>query len=132
MSVFDAQKKSVLSQVDLSRKGGIDAPIQELVEELNRQPDLLTLSSCSGRILLLREGRTEKGKIQKKGCHWIEVHHSQVHPETLWENFLGQARLRLPGCLTLKFEPFILHLQCRTIELAKKLHTIRSADPRSS
>ena len=28
------------------------------------------------------------------------------------------------GVITLKFEPFILHVQCRNTEAAKRLHTI--------
>ena len=124
-STFDVQKKGVLSAVDLSRKGGIDSLIEDLIRDLNAHPDLVTLSSCSGRILIFREGRTEDGKLIKKGCQWIQVHHDPVSPAGLWDEVLGQADLHLPGCLTLKFEPFILHLQCRTIELAKKLHTVR-------
>ena len=29
------------------------------------------------------------------------------------------------GIITLKFEPFILHVQCRNLDVAKTLHTLR-------
>ncbi|CAI5486115.1 unnamed protein product [Closterium sp. Naga37s-1] len=57
---FDARKAAVLAALasverDKSLKGGLDAPIADLVAEINGHDDLFTTSSCSGRISLLLE-----------------------------------------------------------------------------
>ncbi|GJP83381.1 hypothetical protein CLOP_g13542 [Closterium sp. NIES-67] len=57
---FDARKAAVLAALasverDRSLKGGLDAPIADLVAEINGHDDLFTTSSCSGRISLLLE-----------------------------------------------------------------------------
>lgn len=57
---FDERKQRVLAALgdpvanDFSPKGGLDAPIEELVNWVNAQPDWCTTSSCSGRITLYR------------------------------------------------------------------------------
>jgi tRNA wybutosine-synthesizing protein 3 len=51
--LFDAQKTTCLSAVDLSRKGSIDAPILDLVAFINNQSNYFTTSSCSGRIIVV-------------------------------------------------------------------------------
>lgn len=50
---FMQQKEQCLSGVDLSRKGSVDAPILDLVNFINAQPDFFTTSSCSGRIIVV-------------------------------------------------------------------------------
>ena len=47
------QKEQCLSGVDLSRKGSVDAPILDLVNFINAQPDFFTTSSCSGRTIVV-------------------------------------------------------------------------------
>ena len=39
MSAFDQQKRAVLENVDLSRKGSIDEPIGEFINHLNDHDD---------------------------------------------------------------------------------------------
>lgn len=59
---FDERKSRVLAALcgdspqDFSPKGGLDAPIEDLVNWVNAQPDWCTTSSCSGRITLYRHG----------------------------------------------------------------------------
>ena len=127
---FNRVKDSVLKQADLSRKGGIDEDVRELVCRINEKPDLLTLSSCSGRIIVFREASTAEGKIKKKGCEWLYTDHSSVlDVGNVWSKVLSSSadvdnKDSNEGCVVLKFEPFILHVQCRTLEVAKKMHTI--------
>lgn len=52
---FANQKKSAFSGQDLSRKGSVDEPIQDLVAFINSLPQYFTTSSCSGRILLFAD-----------------------------------------------------------------------------
>ena len=50
MQSFQDFKAKTLAKVDLSRKGAIDAPIADLVKEINLGDNFFTTSSCSGRI----------------------------------------------------------------------------------
>jgi len=62
---FQARKQKILQQLnvpveeyhDLSPKGSIDAPIRDLIGEINSTHGLVTTSSCSGRISVFLEGR---------------------------------------------------------------------------
>ena len=121
--IFDKQKSSCLDGVDLSRKGSIDAPIVELTHYINKHCDMFTLSSCSGRIVILRESQSSD-KIRKAGCEWITVSHTDLDPSKGFDAFI--SRTRDPGCVVLKFEPFVLHVQCRSMIVAKQVHTAAS------
>ena len=57
---------------DKSRKGSLDAPIEELVWELNSQENYYTTSSCSGRIAVFQEPNEETEQRGRKagGGEW--------------------------------------------------------------
>lgn len=112
---FAKEKREILQAADLSRKGAIDARIEHVVEHLNARPQYYTTSSCSGRTVLLSQG-SSGDTVRKKGCVWLNVSHE----------LLGQGELELSlsshtGSAVLKFEPFILHVRCHTLEDARKL-----------
>lgn len=116
-TLFDRQKADKLSKVDLSRKGSVDAPIVDFLRKINAHPDYVSLSSCSGRVIIF----ISSGDNVKKGCQWILVKHDLITPEdNAWQKVLENQN-REEGVLTLKFEPFILHVQCRHLDAAKKL-----------
>lgn len=53
----------------------------------------------------------------KKGCHWFFVSHNIFDIDAL-TRVLGDV-----NCASkFKFEPFVLHAQCRTLEAARLLH----------
>lgn len=126
---FDEAKSTAAAKADLSRKGLADAAISGLLAAANAHPDAFTLSSCSGRIVVLREGTADNddgGKVRKKGCKWILVSHDPVDADRAWgkvQEDLTEAGEQ--GAIVIKFEPFILHLQCRTLDVARRMHTIR-------
>ncbi|XP_041363404.1 tRNA wybutosine-synthesizing protein 3 homolog isoform X2 [Gigantopelta aegis] len=118
---FDIQKERTLSGIDLSRKGSVDSPVRELVACINEQKNYFTTSSCSGRILLFQNhGNNECHPVKKKGCHWLFTSHDCIKTSELVASLDG-----ITGKAVFKFEPFILHVQCRTLEDAQKL-AIRS------
>lgn len=65
MAVFSSKKSKILQQLalpedqyeDASPKGSVDSGIRDLVDDINRQEDLVTTSSCAGRIAIYLEGR---------------------------------------------------------------------------
>ena len=126
MELFDKQKQTCLAGVDLSRKGSIDAPIVDLTKYINNHPDLFTLSSCSGRIVILREAEISTdnddnhNEVRKAGCEWLLVSHTQLDPDHGVE-VLDTRDKTVRGCVVLKFEPFVLHVQCRDLTTARSV-----------
>jgi tRNA wybutosine-synthesizing protein 3 len=92
-------------------EGKVDSRIVSLLDNINRNPDLVTLSSCSGRIdLLIFE--IEKGKDSAK--HYAKWH-SPVERED-FEMRLTSYAGKPP--LWFKVEPFILHVAARDVKAA--------------
>ncbi|XP_046569613.1 tRNA wybutosine-synthesizing protein 3 homolog [Haliotis rubra] len=112
---FDKQRESCFDGLDLSRKGSIDAPIAHLVKLINEQSNYFTTSSCSGRILMFEQDTGNR--VKKKGCKWLFTSHDVVQPEEVVSS-LGS----LDGDAVFKFEPLVLHVQCRSVEDAQSLH----------
>lgn len=117
-SLFDRQKAEKLKKVDLSRKGSVDEPIVEFIQKLNQHQDFVSLSSCSGRIIIFVGSDNVK-----KGCQWILVEHEEVkNKDEVWQKVVEASGKT--GVMKLKFEAFILHVQCRDFDAAKRLLTI--------
>jgi|SRR5579871_2501352 len=90
--MFASKKKTILEQLELpaeeyydsSPKGSIDEPIQDLIREINAKPNLVTTSSCSGRIAVYLEGErckpSSKGTSPggKGGGKWLFVSHEPL------------------------------------------------------
>jgi tRNA(Phe) wybutosine-synthesizing methylase Tyw3 len=62
--LFDRQKLSVIGGSDLSRKGDVDKDIRNLLGKMNAHKNFFSLSSCSGRIIILRQQTQTKVKNQ--------------------------------------------------------------------
>ncbi|XP_048587337.1 tRNA wybutosine-synthesizing protein 3 homolog isoform X5 [Nematostella vectensis] len=116
MAAFMAQKQQTLSQADLSKKGSIDEPIVNLVDYINGLDAFFTTSSCSGRISVFTEGHGQR----KKCSEWRYITHGQADLESVLESLEDCKRDAV-----LKFEPFVLHVQCKSLEHAQ-LMAVRS------
>jgi tRNA wybutosine-synthesizing protein 3 len=149
--IFEARKIGILSRLDCdggcdnSPKGSVDALCLPLMAVLNAHPDYVTTSSCSGRIALFHSPSPSgmdaaEGCVQKRGAGalgWLFVSHDTLPPETvtaLVSFLLGQAPTTsalfaapsapLHGVVSLKCEPFVMHIQCRSVAAAKRLLTV--------
>jgi tRNA wybutosine-synthesizing protein 3 len=133
MDKFNQRKESLLSKEDKSSKGSWDERIISLCKKINSLDNYYTTSSCSGRIVVVRDqGRKEKGIFEF-------VSHEEVEVEEFIENALPPPS---PKCtdlparpdeeklignkkksenLKFKQDPFILHVACRTLEDARVL-----------
>ena len=70
--LFDKQKLETLKTADLSRKGSFDQLIDDFLRHLNTHIDYFTLSSCSGRIVLLTKmgmSRVRESRRQRELRH---------------------------------------------------------------
>ena len=70
-TLFDRQKADKLSKVDLSRKGSVDAPIFDFLNNLNSHQDYVSLSSCSGRIIIFISGENVKKVCPDYFNNWL-------------------------------------------------------------
>ncbi|XP_006934901.2 tRNA wybutosine-synthesizing protein 3 homolog isoform X2 [Felis catus] len=116
---FKRWKAQGLSKADLSRKGSVDEDVVELVQLLNGREQYFTTSSCAGRIILL-DGNINGFKVQKQNCCWLLVTHKPCVKDDVIV-----ALKKANGDAILKFEPLILHVQCRQLQDAQIL-AIRS------
>jgi tRNA wybutosine-synthesizing protein 3 len=138
---FEARKQKLLEQLDapdgeyhdLSPKGSVDAPIRDLIGEINGLDGLVTTSSCSGRISVFLEGRkantetTETASEHEElragpggkggGGAWLFISHTPVDTTTE-HKFLSEFGLqnsaavdKVPAVscryIHLKFEPMV-------------------------
>ena len=94
-------------------------PIVKLTEVINNHRDTFTLSSCSGRVVLLREAPIGQS-VRKAGCDWLTVSHEELRPDVVLDS-LKIREVGRPGTIVLKFEPFVLHVQCRDTETARRM-----------
>ncbi|XP_070701293.1 tRNA wybutosine-synthesizing protein 3 homolog [Pempheris klunzingeri] len=112
------QKQQRLSRLDHSKKGSVDGDIEHVVSLLNSCEQFFTTSSCSGRIILI-DGAPGSSEVHKQNCVWLFVSHQKCESDDLVS---GLARSR--GDAVLKFEPFVLHVQCRQLEDAQGMHSV--------
>uniref|UniRef100_G3MRP7 tRNA wybutosine-synthesizing protein 3 homolog n=1 Tax=Amblyomma maculatum TaxID=34609 RepID=G3MRP7_AMBMU len=117
MDAFAKEKQERLEGADASRKGTIDSRIVDVANQLNSLPQYYTTSSCSGRTIVF-SGPESDGKkpTLKEGCQWHLVTHDLLN-----EDELDEAVQHSRQSVTLKFEPFILHVRCHTLKAAQKL-----------
>ncbi|XP_075749149.1 tRNA wybutosine-synthesizing protein 3 homolog isoform X2 [Rhipicephalus microplus] len=117
MNSFAKEKRERLEVADVSRKGTIDSRIINVTDRLNSFPQYCTTSSCSGRIIIFSGAESDIGKpAAKKGCQWHFVTH-----DLFTEDALDETLAKIDKSATLKFEPFILHVRCHTLDAAQKL-----------
>jgi tRNA wybutosine-synthesizing protein 3 len=140
---FEARKHKILQQLDapdgeyhdLSPKGSVDAPIRDLIGEINRLPGLVTTSSCSGRISVFLEGRKADAEVSDSvleaeesragpggkggGGAWLFISHTPVERVEANHDIMSEFGLQKAeigegspsvSCryIHLKFEPMVI------------------------
>ncbi|XP_074508441.1 tRNA wybutosine-synthesizing protein 3 homolog [Sebastes fasciatus] len=116
-NTFSQWKKQRLNKLDLSKKGSVDEDITHVVSLLNSCEEYFTTSSCSGRLILI-DGASESSDVHKQNCVWLFVSHQKCKSDDL---MCGLSRSG--GDAVFKFEPFVLHVQCRRLEDAQLVHS---------
>lgn len=134
---FNQKKESILKEIletneqnkDLSPKGTIDERCLPIISLINNHKDMVTLSSCSGRVSVFVEGIKEHDQIGAKGNEgkWVYVNHNpdienwNTHFDYK-QNFDSFPDSILTRFILYKFEPLILHVKCRNFEMATELY----------
>ncbi|XP_054624769.1 tRNA wybutosine-synthesizing protein 3 homolog [Dunckerocampus dactyliophorus] len=112
---FCQWKKQSLNKVDLSKKGVVDDDVVHIVSLLNSYEEYFTTSSCSGRIIII-DRAPDSVVVQKKNLVWLLVSHSKCTFDDMMSALASSC-----GNAVLKFEPFVMHVQCRTLDDAQLL-----------
>ncbi|KAI2667415.1 hypothetical protein H4Q32_003887 [Labeo rohita] len=115
---FQQWKNQCLNKCDFSKKGSVDEDISHIVSFINSHDRYFTTSSCSGRIILF-DGALDCQEVQKRNCSWLFVSHQKCQSEDVLTSLKKSV-----GDATFKFEPFVLHVQCKQLEDAQLLHTV--------
>ncbi len=113
MITFERRKEDCLKKDDKSSIGEIDRPIKSLCEKINKLENYYTLSSCSGRVVLIKN-------LEKKqaGMFVFRTHNKISFKEIKQE--LSKASDKKEN-LIFKQESCILHVCCKSLEDAEKL-----------
>jgi tRNA wybutosine-synthesizing protein 3 len=111
---FINEKRQFLSKPDKSSIKRIDKAILPLVKKINSNPAYYTTSSCSGRIILMKE----TGKKQENV--FLFRSHEKVNFKEI-KQALDSAARKSKGTIYIKHEPCIMHVACRNFDSAIKL-----------
>jgi tRNA wybutosine-synthesizing protein 3 len=113
MITFERRKQDCLKKNDKSSIGEVDLPIRSLCEKINKLENYYTLSSCSGRVVLIKN--TDK---KGPGLFSFRTHEKTSFKEIKKE--LEKASEKKEN-LIFKQESCILHVCCKTLESAEAL-----------
>ncbi len=100
------------------RKGEVDDGIIPLTNLINKiDPDIVTTSSCYGRILLLKIRDLGEKRIENIYMKW----HHPIDIDVLWREI---ERYTGGETLWLLLQSTIIHIKCRTLDKAVKIRNL--------
>jgi|SRR3989344_9491831 len=113
---FLQAKKSVLEKrADKSHEGQIDRHILKLCGIINDKDQYYTTSSCSGRIILLKDVEIkDKENFLFKSHDKISFSDLKKEIEKAAANYKGRVKFKFDAC--------ILHVACKDLVSAQKLY----------
>jgi len=109
---FERRKKNQLDKIDKSDKSSWDKPMLKLMEKINKNPNHYTTSSCSGRIVLIKESDKKK-----EGLFLFRTH-DKVSMNELKKEL---SRIKYAGLIYFKQESCILHVACKSLSNTQEL-----------
>jgi len=112
MDSFNKRKKDILSKRDKSSKGNWDKKISKLCEKVNLLDNYYTTSSCSGRIVIIKDEDKRRHNL------FLAVFHDIIGFDK-FVKYLPKEKAKLN--LKFKQEPPILHVACRDIKSSFEL-----------
>lgn len=114
---FDNSKKVFLLKRDKSSINCIDKPISNLCHKLNKKNDYFTTSSCSGRIVLIKD------EVQKMPGLFLFRSHEKINFKNFKEE-LNKSLKNFKGTILFKQEPSLLVVACRNNASQCKLFSL--------
>jgi tRNA wybutosine-synthesizing protein 3 len=113
--LFNDVKKKQLSKEDKSNIGEWDKKIADLCNKINKKTNYYTTSSCSGRVVLLKES-----EVKQPGAFLFRTHNriSFLKLKKALED------VKYDGLVEFQMTSSIMHVACLTIEDAQELVTL--------
>ncbi|CAI4063083.1 hypothetical protein SUVZ_07G1960 [Saccharomyces uvarum] len=148
-NAFEQKKRAILNEIgsaqpDLSPKGSIDVLCLPIIDLINTSNDMVTTSSCSGRVSVFLEGtKSYHGEVKiggkGQGGKWLYVTHDCEKVVGWLDELMSKNEYAFETCgnhipseqitgttryILYKYEPFILHVKCRDFQIASKLYNV--------
>ncbi|OIO43184.1 hypothetical protein AUJ63_00905 [Candidatus Pacearchaeota archaeon CG1_02_35_32] len=114
---FLFRKENQLKKGDKSIKKSWDKKISNLCSFINRSADYYTTSSCSGRVLILIDDEIKKDDL------FLFCSHDTVSFEYL-KSEMERIKSKTNRMIYFRLDPCILHIACRNLEKAQKIHDL--------
>jgi len=135
---FAQKKQSILKEIstngpdnlDASPKGTIDEHCIPIINLINSHCDMVTTSSCSGRVSVYLEGTQSKLVLKGNEGKWIFVTHDTSNLANWFKSIDFHYVHEYPTSsyesrsILYKFEALILHVKCRNQVTANKLYSV--------
>ncbi|CAK9436288.1 uncharacterized protein LODBEIA_P08460 [Lodderomyces beijingensis] len=136
---FTQKKQKILSEIsangtdnlDASPKGTIDEHCLPIIHLINSHPDMVTTSSCSGRVSVYLEGTQDKLVSKGNEGKWIFVTHEPAETRDWYKTVDFEYGSRFPSAaaygtrgILYKFEALILHVKCRDLQTSNQLYSL--------
>ena len=116
---FLFRKENQLRKTDKSLKGDWDERIRDLCEAINKKDNYYTTSSCSGRIVILKDSKIKSDDL------FIFVSHDEINFEDLKK---ALDKIEGDDLVYFKQDPVILHVACKTLKDAQRLIDVAVRD----
>ena len=104
---FNNSKKMALAKKDKSSIQEVDKPIKNLCDKINKKDNYFTTSSCSGRIVLIKD------EIKKKQGLFLFKTHEKINFKELKEEIKKASNKVKKGMVMFKQEPCLVVVSCR-------------------
>ncbi|MBU3913528.1 MAG: hypothetical protein KKB21_00515 [Nanoarchaeota archaeon] len=112
---FQQQKEKQLEMKDNSSIGEWDEEIKKLCEKINRKKEYYTTSSCSGRIVLIKQAEKKQGGL------FLFRTHKKINFKQLKNELLKAIKTNKTDLVYFRQEPCILHVACASLAGAQNL-----------
>jgi len=103
---FEQEKKKQLEKTDKSSKGSWDKKIINLINKINNNAHYYTTSSCSGRIMLIKDSEGKKPGL------FVFVSHDKLNFAELMTEI---NNISFKGLIWFKLDSCILHVACKSV-----------------
>ena len=112
---FLYRKSNQLKKQDKSLKQSWDKKIIPLCEKINSKKEFYTTSSCSGRILILKESDKKTDKLFIFRTHEL-TNFNEIKK--------ALKKIKYKGLIYYRLDPCIIHIAANTLENSQKIHDL--------
>ena len=113
MNQFDVSKKKALEKAKKASEDEWDEKVIPLCDAFNNNQDFYTSSSCAGRVVLLQIPKIG----DRSDAKWLFTSHGDADPKAVLKTLENPPEEQV----VYRYEPFIIHVECRDLTHAERL-----------